>query len=139
MLPTANFDCNPGADLRNRSLDESERNPTAEGGRFGPASDDADRSPRLHDSIAVARRRRRVCHQETNEPPTQSFGLLPHQRIAADEVTFAELDDPTEARLERCRLFVDVVAVEHQALLEAERIARPEADRHEAPRRARPQ
>src|SRR5262249_10801921 len=53
------------------------------------------------------------------------------QRIPSDKVAFFQLDDPPEARLERVRRVVDVVAVEGEARFEAERVARAEARRLE--------
>ena len=47
----------------------------------------------------------------------------------ADEVAAVELHHPAEARLERRGLLVEVVAVERQPRLEAQRVARAQADR----------
>ena len=52
-------------------------------------------------------------------------------RFRNDIHAFA-FDDPTKARFERRVLFIDVVAVEREARLEAECVARAEADRAEA-------
>ena len=54
-------------------------------------------------------------------------GLLRAQRVAADEVGAVQLHDPAEARLERRGLVVEVVAVERQPRLEAQRVARAQA------------
>ena len=59
-----------------------------------------------------------------------ALGLLPGERRLADEAL--ALDHPAEAGLERRVLLVDVVAVEGEARLEAQGVARAEADRLEA-------
>ena len=59
------------------------------------------------------------------------------ERGAADEVAgLAELDDPSEAGLVRVGVEVELVAVQRHARLEPERVARAEADRQPAVRRA---
>ena len=52
------------------------------------------------------------------------------ERLAADEVPgLVELDDATEARLERGGVAVELVAVERHARLEPQGVARAEAAR----------
>src|SRR5215475_12263407 len=74
--------------------------------------------------VAVARDRAgRVGDLEAGELAGQPALLLLTQRRRADEVA-VELDRPAQARLERRVIVVEVVAVERQPRLEAERVAR---------------
>ncbi len=70
-------------------------------------------------------------HLESNELAARPLGLDSGDCLLAHEV-LAELHDPAEPGLDRIRGLVDVVAVEREACLEAQRIARAEAHRQDA-------
>src|SRR5690606_26007416 len=55
--------------------------------------------------------------------------LLLAERARADELSLAQLDGPAEPRLERRDVARQLVTVERQRRLEAQRIARAETDR----------
>ncbi len=79
-------------------------------------------------------------HFEADELARHRRGLHPLERGATDEVARmlgrAELHHPAESGFQGIRRLVDVVAVERQAPLEAERVAGAETDRLEADPRA---
>src|SRR5205814_1346690 len=69
-------------------------------------------------------------HFESDQFARHAGFLLRDQDACADEpARLVELDDPTEARLERRVQLVHVVAVEAERYLEAQRIARAQAAR----------
>src|SRR6266568_3388337 len=68
--------------------------------RMGAAGDDADLLVAVDDGVAVASDAA-VDHLESDELPPRSLGVLTLQDVAAEEVAFVELDDPSEVGLER--------------------------------------
>ena len=77
-------------------------------------------------------------HLEADQLARQPALLALEQRLAPTNVALVELHDPAEARLERVGRLVDVVAVEAEARLEPQRVARAEADGLQAERARRP-
>src|SRR5262249_58635642 len=79
----------------------------------------------------------RVGQGQTGKLLRQPFGLLPDERLAADEVALVEPDAEAEPGLERRVLRRDLRAPVAVALLEPERIDRPVAAGAQARRVAR--
>src|SRR5262249_14663128 len=79
-------------------------------------------------------RRRTGVLRQADEAAAKTFRVLPPKRVASDEVALVDLHDPAEPGLERRRLLVDVVGVEHEPLLEAGRVAGAEARREKVVR-----
>ena len=81
--------------------------------------------------------RRARCRARAASKPTSCRGsprrFCSRERLAADEVALVELHDPAEAGLERRGRLVELVPVERQRRLEAQRVARAEADRRDRP------
>src|SRR5438093_7966236 len=69
-----------------------------------------------------------VLHPHTHEPRIIVARPLRFERLAADEGP-APLDDPSAVHFERRLMPVEVLSGEEVALLETERVPRPEADR----------
>ena len=90
------------------------------------------------DRVAVARDAP-LGHLEADELARRAARLLPGEHRAAVEVALrvVERDDPAQPGLDQGGRLVHVVAVQHHAGLEAERVARPEAGGQEAVRRSR--
>jgi len=69
-----------------------------------------------------------VGHLEADQLAARPRGAHLLDRVAADEVALAGLDDPAESGLQGVRRLIDVVAVERVAHLEPQRVARAEPD-----------
>ena len=76
--------------------------------------------------VVAGARDRVVDHLEPDELPRRPRLLDGFERVAPDEVSLLELDDPPRAGLERVRASVELVAVERHPGLEPQRIARAE-------------
>src|SRR6185436_17908557 len=88
----------------------------------------------VDDGVAVARDRAGVVGDlEAGELASEAARLLVAQRLRAEELA-VELDGPAQAGLERGVVVVEIVAVERQPGLEAQRVARAQADRQAARR-----
>src|SRR5262249_23552872 len=85
----------------------------------------------LDDVVAVARYAR-LQKLEANELSAHPFRLLALERRAADEVPLVQLHNPAQPGLERCVLFVDVVAVERELHLGAQGVSSSESCRNQA-------
>ena len=80
------------------------------------------------DLVAVARNAA-VDHLESHQPAGHALGLLLLQQGAVDELlALGEFGDPAQSAFERRGGVVDVVAVEAEALLQTQRIARAQTD-----------
>src|SRR5262249_51771911 len=137
-------EADPRPDLGQARRDVPEPDGLVEARRERSAGDDADGlAGRLAalpfaDRVAVARRAAVPDLLEPDELPGKARRLDPDQRRLPEEVArLVELHDPAEAGLERVRRLVDLVAVERQASLEAQRVARAEPGGLEAERLAR--
>src|SRR3982751_6142825 len=83
----------------------------AQRGTHRPTPHLAARRAAVEHRIAMAREAA-LSHREADEAARETTLLLRDERVAADEVALAELDEPGESRLEGSRRVVDVVAVE---------------------------
>src|SRR5712691_4346209 len=113
------------SDLRKRRRDVRQRDVLSHGGSVGPARHVADDLPVLCDLVAVTSDA--ALHDKTGDFPLRPRGLLRRDHVAAREL-FVELARPAEPRLDRVGGLVDVIAVEGEARLEAQRVARAQAD-----------
>src|SRR5205823_12724168 len=80
------------------------------------------------DGKLVARDRLRLRHLESHETPLHTLKLLPLQRLLPRERrALVELHDKRQTRFVRRGGVIDVVAVERQAGLEAQRVTRAQS------------
>src|SRR5262249_38593752 len=107
-----------------RNVTDSDR--LFHGGTKRPGGHDPCRGAILDDVVAVARHAR-LEQPETDELSAHAVRLLSLQRRATDEIALVQLHNPAEAGLERCVLFVDVVAVERELHLGAKGVSGSES------------
>src|SRR5262249_47327061 len=88
------------------------------------------------DRVAMARDAA-LLHDEADQPAFDALGMLAGEGLTPDESASAELDHPAETGLARRGRLVDVVAVQAQPRLQAQRVARAEATRFGAGARQR--
>src|SRR5262247_2921730 len=123
----ANLDLDGAADSGQGRLDVGDPDVLVDRRAVRARGDDADRTAVFLHRIAVARDGL-VDHLDTDQAPPQALGADLLERLAPDELALRRLDDPAQARLERVRRVVDVVAVEGVLHLEPQGVARPEPD-----------
>ena len=90
------------------------------------------RSPQRRQDLGALARRRASVGPDADALPLGAIGQLVLNALGAGEAALAApplLDRPGEARLDGAGGLVDVVAVEAEARLQAQRVARAEADR----------
>src|SRR4029077_1893624 len=122
----ANTDTERRSDLRKRRGDVGEGDVLFYRRPVGPACDLADDHPVVRDLVAVPSHP--TFDDETGDLPLRPFGFFRGDHVAPDEL-LVELAGPDEARLDRVGGLVDVVPIQGEARLQAQGVARAEADR----------
>src|SRR6056297_3498359 len=122
----------PPADIHRQGffrpgIDAGERDRSADSGAEAAARDLADRSVAGEYRLVIAQHAPALQH-EPHETARHPGFLLPLQRRTADEVPPRRVEGhgPAEVRFQRCRRLIHVRAVEVEAGLQPQRVARAE-------------
>src|SRR5881296_3408084 len=124
-VPSADADRERRSDLRKRRRDIGQRDVLFDGRPVRAARDAAHDLVVVRDLVAMA-------GDATLDHQASDLSLRPLRLLCGDHVApgefLVELAGPAQARLDRVGRLVDVVAVQGEAGLQTERVARPEPD-----------